>query len=365
MLRTQANKLISNASVTSSGPPSAGIPVEPFEIIVEITPPGIPETMSNSNSFSLDSNVNLNITIPEYHSRSSSISPQQRKMSELMPEGFLNPANFSRINSVGSGGSVNRLFRRLEDMIDLSFPYNHYKCLSPSESNLAQCTDQKMQCILNKFEGNKPGSSRLLRRQFSLDREDSCAKENQTSTFDDKTDNTNSIIASNFDQFNASAVLTSSSLSSKTQISPRIPKQNSVSVAQDLEKIEEIPVSPSSVTHENSPSSQIINANPISIAIVNEKLDIEMNSLTSISVAAAAAAATITSSPSSSSSTATTIINRDGVGGGVGESNCEQHDYSFHEKKIAAPSTTATTTTTNATTTKNEVKLNVETLLMR
>lgn len=357
MLRTQANKLCSNASVTSSGPPSAGMSAEPFEIIVEITPPGIPETMSNSNSFSLDSNVNLNITIPEYHSRSSSISPQQRKMSELIPEGLLNPANFSRLNSVsGSGGSVNRLFRRLEDMIDLSFPYNHYKCLSPSESNLAQCTDQKMQYILNKFESNKPGSSRLLRRQFSLDREDGSAKENQSSMNDAKTDNTNSISpnSTTYDQFNSSAMLTSStSLSSKIQIPPRMHKQNSISVAQDLEKIEEIPVSPNSVTHENSPSSQIINANPLSIAIVNEKLDIEMNSLTSITVLTAAAEATATSSESSFN-----IHPNDTDVGGCGSSNCEQHDSDFHDETTLSSTTVATTTT-------NEVKLNVETLLMR
>lgn len=202
--------------------------------------------------------MNLNITIPEYQSKSTSISPQPRKLSELPQEGLLNPMNFNRMNPSIAGGSANRLFRKIEDMMDLSLPYNHYRCLSPSESNLTQCnTDFKHQFNSQKFEnlnpnaisgitaGNsKPGSTRFLRRQFSLDKDDASNQSNQTQGQNQihHKQSLDGIMAQEI-----IAQITSSTASSHLPSRPSLlHKQNSSSIAQDLEKIEEIPISPSS-----------------------------------------------------------------------------------------------------------------------
>ena len=115
--------------------------------------------------------------------------------------------------------------------MDLSSPYNHYKCLSPSESNLTQCNDGKYIYGISKQDSiSKPGSSKLLRRQFSLDKED-C--------------HSSYVAKSNLDVpiFQETR---SSSISPVNLKLGRLHKQTSASVSQDLEKIEEIPISPTS-----------------------------------------------------------------------------------------------------------------------
>lgn len=259
-------------STTNSTASQSVIPGEPFEIKVEITPPAVPDSLPLSTSYSMDSTngANLNISIPEYQSsKSSSISPQQRKLSELSQDGLLNPANFNRLNPSSSGGSVNRLFRRIEDMMDLSSPYNHYKCLSPSESNLVQCSDIKMQYNTNsKFDtNNRPGSTRLLRRQFSLDKDDAAA-----------------ISASNQKQINIEIFQEKCNLMNqmvKSQQPRVLHKQNSSSVAQDLEKIEEIPISPPSSNTDDNSNRSLSLSQPSSIIVMttneNEKENLNLN----------------------------------------------------------------------------------------
>lgn len=277
-MRTQAIKMNNNNihSSTTSTPSQSVIPGEPFEIKVEITPPVIPDSLPLSTSYSMDSSTgtNLNISIPEYQSKSSSISPQQRKLSELSQDGLLNPANFNRLNPSSSGGSVNRLFRRIEDMMDLSSPYNHYKCLSPSESNLVHCSDIKMQYNTNsKFDSNnKPGSTRLLRRQFSLDKDDASGsvsnqKQINIELFQEKCNLMNQMV--------------------KSQQSRGLHKQNSSEfLAQDLEKIEEIPISPPSSSTDNNSNRSLNSSQPSSIIVMttnenenlnNEKGEIKLN----------------------------------------------------------------------------------------
>ncbi|XP_055676966.1 uncharacterized protein LOC129786145 [Lutzomyia longipalpis] len=208
--------------------------VEIAEVKVEITPPVMPElpsaTMSTSTSLeSSTSGFNLNINIPDYPPKSTSVSPNQRKMSEFGQDGLLNPSAFNRLST--SAASSHRFFKKLEEMMDLSSPYNHYRCLSPSESNLLQCSGD-LKTSFGKFhESSKPSSSRLLRRQFSLDKEDVSGqgggnREGAKHSIDGGDCRT---------QIGGQLTKT---------VFPRIHKQNSNSLAQDLEKIEEIPMSP-------------------------------------------------------------------------------------------------------------------------
>ncbi|XP_066588418.1 retinal guanylyl cyclase 2-like [Prorops nasuta] len=92
------------------------------------------------------------------------------------------------------------------DEDDLSTPYNHYRCISPN----------------NEHHGNAQGksslASRFLRRQFSLDRADEPSPPIGP-------------IAANEQNQKLSA--------------PRLYKQNSAGAANDLERIEEIPSTPS------------------------------------------------------------------------------------------------------------------------
>lgn len=129
--------------------------------------------------------------------------------------------------------------------MDLSSPYNHYRCLSPSESNLTTCNEGKYIYGTNKID-NKPGSSRLLRRQFSLDKDD-C----QTASSSTSTTSTVQQLKSNLDVPTLQELNRQSP--SPTNIKPgRLHKQTSASIAQDLEKIEEIPISPTSCLHNNN-----------------------------------------------------------------------------------------------------------------
>lgn len=201
---------------------------------MEITPPTNDDFTLQPNSFSLDSNSTLNKT--------PLASPQPRKLPEISSDSLLNPC-FSRVvptSSTSAGGSASRLYKRIEEIIDLSSPYNHYKCLSPSESNLSQFYDGK---FIHKND-NKPGSTRLLRRQFSLDREDGTAMQHLSKS---------SILEV--------PVLHETRLSPKVQL-PRLHNQNSTSISQDLEKIEEIPLSPESSHQHSSSLESSLNRTP-------------------------------------------------------------------------------------------------------
>lgn len=235
-------------STTHSSSQSSSLAGEQVDVKVEITPPR--ETELNapmSNSFSVDSSaaMNLSINLSEY--KTPSTSPQQRKMSELpTSDGLLNAANFGRLTpSSSGGGSSCKLYKKFEELMDLSSPYNHYRCLSPSESNLTQCNEGKYIYGLNKID-NKPGSSRLLRRQFSLDKDD-C----QTASSSTSTTSTVQQLKANLDVPTLQELNRQSP--SPTNIKPgRLHKQTSASVAQDLEKIEEIPISPTTCLHNNN-----------------------------------------------------------------------------------------------------------------
>lgn len=84
------------------------------------------------------------------------------------------------------------------DEIDLSTPYNHYRCLSPNDSKNSNSQSRPL--------GN---SSRFLKRQFSVDRGD------DTSSLD--------------------------AVKTVPMSGARLFKQNSAGAAHDLERIEEIP----------------------------------------------------------------------------------------------------------------------------
>lgn len=204
------------------------------DVRVEITPPKDSEH-TLPNSYSVDSNATLNLSINLSDFKTPSTSPQQRKYSEIPTEGLLNPANFGRCTpSPSTSGPPNKLYKKLEEMMDLSLPYNHYRCLSPSESNLTQCNDGKyMYSVTKGADLSKPGSSRLLRRQFSLDKDDCITTQLNKSGME----------LSSLHEANHSGTNSSSKLSSG-----RLIKQQSASVAVDLEKIEEIPVSPTQST---------------------------------------------------------------------------------------------------------------------
>lgn len=229
----QANK--SRTSTNPSSSQSSSIAGETVEVKVEITPPTNDDSTLQPSSFSMDSNSTLNKT--------PLASPQPRKQPELSSESLLNPTFFNRVvptTSASAGGSASRLYKRIEEIIDLSSPYNHYKCLSPSESNLSQFYDGKF--ILK--NDVKPGSTRLLRRQFSLDREDGTAMQHLSKP---------SILEV--------PVLQETRLSPKVQL-PRLHNQNSTSISQDLEKIEEIPLSPESSHHHSSSLESSLNRTP-------------------------------------------------------------------------------------------------------
>lgn len=136
-----------------------------------------------------------NVTIHDVRSPEppvkKSVSTDQR-ISSAGQSGVSTPFSVSDANMDLLGGSfantsksttnLNSAGRRTEEH-DLSTPYNHYRCLSPSDGK------------------PRPGNaSRFLKRQFSVDREDNEVKS-----------------------------------------TPRLFKQNSAGAAHDLERIEEVP----------------------------------------------------------------------------------------------------------------------------
>lgn len=232
-------------STTHSSSQSSSLAGEQVDVKVEITPPrGDTESVQVPTSYSIDSapSVNLGLSLSDF----KSASPQQRKLSELPADTLLAAANFGRLTPSPSSASSCKLYKKFEDFLDLSSPYNHYRCLSPSESNLTQCNDGKYIYGVSKMD-NKPGSSRLLRRQFSLDKDD-CQNSGGGS---------GSVGGAGTSQLTFAQMKTSLDVplqdismrlsSSPTNVKPaRLHKQNSASVAQDLGKIEEIPASPTS-----------------------------------------------------------------------------------------------------------------------
>ncbi|XP_030563952.1 uncharacterized protein LOC115764844 [Drosophila novamexicana] len=287
-LKAQANK--SRTSTNPSSSQSSSLAGESVEVKVEITPPANTDMCSSHlpNSYSLDSNspntISPNPTLcPEFPSKTpSSTSPQSRKLSELTPDSLLNPNSFNRLPS-STGGSSSRLYKKIEEMMDLSSPYNHYKCLSPSESNLSQFYDGKylygnagggsvagatgsgsggcsISASASKFD-SKPGSSRLLRRQFSLDRDDQQAKVEHQHQLSLQANNYAALMFASKNSMLEIPMLHDTSRSPKGTLT-RAHKQNSSSIAQDLEKIEEIPLSPASSQHHSSLDSNLNRSPP-------------------------------------------------------------------------------------------------------
>lgn len=232
MKTSESNRLSVNTS--SSNPSSSHSPSvtgEQIDVKVEITPPppvsdasGVDIPPHIPKSFSNESTSTLSVTVSEYQSKTNSPSPntQQRKYSEIGEySGLLSAVgNLNRLNPSPTGSAAStRFFKRIEEMIDLSSPYNHYKCLSPSETNLSQFIDARTSAFTHhRSDSVKPGSGRLLRRQFSLDKDDAAALQQSHRARQE----------ANKAAQNASRML----------------KQHSISTAQDLEKIEENPISP-------------------------------------------------------------------------------------------------------------------------
>uniref|UniRef100_A0A182KGG0 Guanylate cyclase domain-containing protein n=1 Tax=Anopheles christyi TaxID=43041 RepID=A0A182KGG0_9DIPT len=287
----------STANHSSSHSPS--VAGESIDVKVEITPPVPPSLEPGqhqqpgsydtaavlSTSFSIESSSSNNtftLNLGDFVQPKASPlpSPQARKLSEVIADGsFLSAgATFDRLNPspTSTSASSTRLFKRIEELIDLSSPYNYYKCLSPSENNLSQCTESRYGSYQLRSDScsSKPGSTRFLRRQFSLDKDDvgpssgghghaSGAPLSAKATLD-----TISSISVDREQLARMGTLTSipsiSSTNSATlpgggqkQRSLAMHRQQSASVAQDLEKIEEIPLSPQSfiINHTGSSST--------------------------------------------------------------------------------------------------------------
>lgn len=249
--KSEAVKIGNASSLTGSNQSSHSPSVtgeSSLDVKVEITPaPPTPMSSDFQNSYSIESTSSLTIC-SDASSKSQVTSPHARKFSEIPHESsgsFLNPiGNFNRLVPSPPNTASGRLFKKLEEMIDLSSPYNHYRCLSPSETNLSIERSMSVSPCARLLDAGKPGSSRLLRRQFSLDKDDlSAHKHGNLETISSLVDSTNhSSTAAKVQQFISSASLPGSSGSNL--LSTKLHKHQSVSVAQDLEKIEEIPISP-------------------------------------------------------------------------------------------------------------------------
>ncbi|XP_049547931.1 uncharacterized protein LOC125959165 [Anopheles darlingi] len=294
---THANGGQPSCPSSSHSPSVAG---ESIDVKVEITPPVPPEATDAtvnvenpaailSTSFSIDSSSSNNtctLNLGDFQlgptkgpTTPTIASPQTRKLSEVIGDSsFLSTSSavFDRHNPSPTANST-RLFKRIEELIDLSSPYNYYKCLSPSESNLSQCAETRYGNYQLRASdsscSSKPGSTRFLRRQFSLDKDDGAGAGPAGSggvggggigggSFSQKaTLDTVSSISVDREQLARMGTLTSipsiSSTNSTSLGSVTVQKQRnqqltmhhrqqSASVAQDLEKIEEIPLSPQS-----------------------------------------------------------------------------------------------------------------------
>ncbi|XP_054081818.1 uncharacterized protein LOC105218644 isoform X3 [Zeugodacus cucurbitae] len=376
-LKAQANK--SRNSTNPSSSQSSSLAGESVEVKVEITPPTNADICSSNlpNSYSLDSTstntISPNVTLcPDFPAKTPNASPQSRKMSELSPENLLTPGTFNRLPS-SAGGSSSRLYKKIEEMMDLSSPYNHYKCLSPSESNLTQFYDGKylysgggvcsavgggtgsgggsVHSSSVKFD-SKPGSSRLLRRQFSLDRDDTQSKSehhHHHQHHQSSLQGSFGMTLTNKSSMLDIPILHETSRSPKGTLA-RAHKQNSTSITQDLEKIEEIPLSPASSQHHSSLDSNLNRSPPSTVEAQTPP---------------ATLAAALLSAPTSPAPSRT--LNGVGYNMGVGSG-------AVTESPTTDASTATTTASANSNNTtpgeesglrRNELTLNVETLLSR
>jgi hypothetical protein len=129
---------------------------------------------------------------------------------------------------------------------DLSYPYNHYRCLSPSEQHLNQHNHHNKPH--HGTGGSNISSNRFLKRQFSLDRGDEPSVHSLSGA--------SSVSTMTLD----SAVSVGTPRAASTG---RLFKQNSAGAAHDLERIEEIPLV--NTTSTSSPRSghpkSTVNAN--------------------------------------------------------------------------------------------------------
>ena len=114
------------------------------------------------------------------------------------------------------------------DEDDLSTPYNHYRCLSPSEQHLNHIHHNNHYIKPHHGTGSGVSSNRFLKRQFSLDRGDDPSMSILC--------NTSSVSTMTLD----SATYVGTPRAASTG---RLFKQNSAGAAHDLERIEEIPLS--------------------------------------------------------------------------------------------------------------------------
>ncbi|XP_063708957.1 uncharacterized protein LOC134837507 [Culicoides brevitarsis] len=267
MKSSESNNRLS-VNTSSSNPSSSHSPSvtgESIDVKVEITPPPPVVTSEASvdvptshipKSFSNESTSTLSVTVSEY--KNNTPSPQQRKYSEIGEySGLLSAVgNLNRLNPSPTGSTAStRFFKRIEEMIDLSSPYNHYKCLSPSETNLSQFIDARTSAFTHhRSDSIKPGSGRLLRRQFSLDKDDAAALQQSHRARQE----------ANKAAANAA----------------RMHKQHSISTAQDLEKIEENPISPQNCSHSNGNDLKMADAKSMSLSAndsVPDKNDLNLN----------------------------------------------------------------------------------------
>lgn len=270
MKSSETNRLSVNTS--SSNPSSSHSPSvtgEPIDVKVEITPPppvseasGLDIPPHIPKSFSNESNSTLSVTVSDYQGKPTATpSPQQRKYSEIGEySGLLSAVgNLNRLNPSPTGSTAStRFFKRIEEMIDLSSPYNHYKCLSPSETNLSQFIDARTSAFTHhRSDSVKPGSGRLLRRQFSLDKDDAAALQQSHRARQEANKSAQSV--------------------------PRMLKQHSISTAQDLEKIEENPISPqNSQNNHNGNDNSIKKSDTKSMSLnandsTSDKNDLNLN----------------------------------------------------------------------------------------
>lgn len=239
-----------SSNQSSHSPSVAG---ESLDVKVEITPAPTTPMSEIPNSFSIESTSSLTIC-SDISSKSLATSPNARKFSEIQCEsgGFLNPiGNFNRLNPSPPNTASARLFKKLEEMIDLSLPYNHYRCLSPSETNLSnQLGDHRLMHVVSpnsrQMDTGKPGSSRLLRRQFSLDKDDMGSSSHSNQKHGNLETISSLVESSRQQNFTLKSqyqpLISSSSLPAANymQCSNKLQNYQSTSDAQDLEKIEEI-----------------------------------------------------------------------------------------------------------------------------
>lgn len=279
-IKSEAVKIGNANSLTGSNQSSHSPSVtgESLDVKVEITPaPPTPISDIIQTSYSIESTSSLTIC-SDTSSKSQGTSPHTRKFSEIPHDsgGFLNPiGNFNRINPSPPNTASARLFKKLEEMIDLSSPYNHYRCLSPSETNLSIPVGERSQIVNPNsllLDSGKPGSSRLLRRQFSLDKDDLTMQKHVNletiSSMVDSAKHSNLAVKSPYNPLMSSASLPGSSGSNV--LASKLHKHQSASIAQDLEKIEEIPISP--INTSPSPLSSVNDQNSFKNSNSNNKV---------------------------------------------------------------------------------------------